>query len=51
MLKMSARVDDVRKSISVFNTVERLNKHRKIYLIYLKLLVESKCMLFYNRQR
>ena len=45
-LTMSEGVDERRKIISVFNTVERLNKHPTVYLNYLKLLVESKGMLF-----
>ena len=43
---MSESVDERRKIKTVFNTVERLNKHRTTYLNYLKLLVESKGMLF-----
>ena len=42
---MSEGVNERRKIISVFSTVERLNKHRTAYLNYLKLLVESKGML------
>ena len=43
---MSEGVDERRKIISVLNTIERLNKHPTVYLKYLKLLVESKGMLF-----
>ena len=43
---MSESVDERRKIKTVCNTVERLNKHRTTYLNYLKLLVESKGMLF-----
>ena len=42
---MREGVDERRKIISVFNTVERLNKHPAVYLNYLKLPVESKGML------
>jgi len=45
-LIIGATHDERRKIISVFNTVERLNKHPSLYLNFLKLLVESKGMLF-----
>ena len=45
-LIIGATHDERRKIISVFNTVERLNKHPSLYLNLLKLLVESKGMLF-----
>ena len=45
-LTMNEGVDERRKIISVFNTVERLNQNPAAYLNYLKLLVESKGMLF-----
>ena len=43
---MSEGVNERRKIISVFSTVERLNQHPTLYMDYLKLLVESKGMLF-----
>ncbi|MFM7984071.1 MAG: hypothetical protein ACKPKO_32570, partial [Candidatus Fonsibacter sp.] len=43
---IGATHDKRRKIISVFNTVERLNKRPSLYLNFLKLLVESKGMLF-----
>ena len=43
---IGATHDERRKIISVFNTVERLNKHPSLFLNFLKLLVESKGMLF-----
>ena len=42
---MSEGVNERRKIISVFSTVERLNQHQTAYLNYLKLLVASKGML------
>ncbi|MFM7979502.1 MAG: hypothetical protein ACKPKO_09325, partial [Candidatus Fonsibacter sp.] len=45
-LIIGATHDERRKIISVFNTVEWLNKHPSLYLNFLKLLVESKGMIF-----
>ena len=43
---VGATHDERRKIILVFNTVERLNKHPSLYLNLLRLLVESKGVLF-----
>ena len=43
---MREGVDKRSKIVSVFNTVERRNIHPQVYLNYLKLLVESKGLLF-----
>ena len=45
-LTMSEGKNKRRQVISVSNTVERLNKHPAVYVNYLKLIVESTCMLF-----
>ena len=45
-LTMSEGVGERRNIIAVFITLARLNKHPTLYLIYLKLLVERKGMLF-----
>ena len=41
-LVVGSNHDERRHIISVFNTVELLNRHASLYLNYLKLLVESK---------
>ena len=35
-----------RKSISIYNTVERLNKHPKLFINYLRVLAEAKGIKF-----
>ena len=45
-LRLAPSVDTTRKTISVFNDVERLNKHPSLCIIYLKQLAHSKGIAF-----
>ena len=46
VLRLSEKVDVRRKTISVFNTVERLNKHPSLFVNYLKTLAMQKGLAF-----
>ena len=43
-LRLSENVDTRRKNISVFNQVERLNKHPALFINYLRILAANKGM-------
>jgi hypothetical protein len=42
LLRLEECVDTRRKNISVFNTVERLNKNPSLFINYLRVLAEAK---------
>ena len=50
MLRLSDKVDTRRKNISVFNTVEQLNKHPSLFINYLRVLATEKGMGFTIQQ-
>jgi hypothetical protein len=50
MLRLSQSVDTRRKNISVFNTVEQLNKHPSLFINYLRVLATEKGMGFTIQQ-